>query len=198
MPAGDPRDPEPLHRGPAADITHRQDGEALFLYHPDVPTQVLRRLNATQWTLLPVRWIVEPFAEVGHFPGVKLTLSSPAIGSRTFTTAAATAPGAPTGAIATPLNASARVAFTAPASNGGAGITSYTVTSSPGGLTGTGTGSPIVVGGLTNGTPYTFTVTATNSAGTGPASHHRPRSRPRHPGRRTVTATARRPASSSA
>ncbi|HEY5601852.1 MAG TPA: fibronectin type III domain-containing protein, partial [Gammaproteobacteria bacterium] len=49
-------------------------------------------------------------------------------------------------------------------------ITGYTVTSSPGGLTGTGASSPITVTGLTNGTAYTFTVTATNSAGTGSAS----------------------------
>ena len=62
------------------------------------------------------------------------------------------------------------VAFAAPASNGGSAITSYKVTSSPGGFTATGTSSPIEVTGLTNGTPYTFTVTATNAAGTGAAS----------------------------
>ena len=63
--------------------------------------------------------------------------------------------------------------FTAPASNGGAAITGYTATSSPGGFTGTCAGAaacPITVTGLTNGTAYTFTVTATNSAGTGAAS----------------------------
>lgn len=82
----------------------------------------------------------------------------------------ATVPGAPTIGTATAGNASASVAFTAPASNGGAAITGYTATSSPGGLTGTGAASPITVSGLTNGTAYTFTVTATNSEGTGSAS----------------------------
>lgn len=83
---------------------------------------------------------------------------------------AATAPGAPTVGTATRGNASASVAFTAPASNGGSMITGYTVTSSPGGLTGTGSSSPITISGLSNGTAYTFTVTATNAVGTGSAS----------------------------
>jgi hypothetical protein len=62
------------------------------------------------------------------------------------------------------------VTFTPPATDGGSAITSYTVTVSPGGRTVTGTGSPIVVRGLTNGAPYTFKVTATNGVGSGPAS----------------------------
>lgn len=79
-------------------------------------------------------------------------------------------PGAPIIGTATPSNGQASVAFTAPLSNGGASITAYTVVASPGGATATGTTSPITVTGLTNGTSYTFTVAATNSAGTGPAS----------------------------
>ena len=79
-------------------------------------------------------------------------------------------PGAPTIGTATAGDASASVTFTAPTNNGGSAITSYTVTSSPGGITGTGASSPITVSGLTNGTAYTFTVTATNATGTGPAS----------------------------
>ncbi|MCX6854659.1 MAG: fibronectin type III domain-containing protein [Verrucomicrobia bacterium] len=81
-----------------------------------------------------------------------------------------TIPGAPTSPVATPGNASASVAFSAPASDGGSPITLYTVTSNPGSFTGTGAASPVTVSGLTNGTPYTFTVTATNVAGPGPAS----------------------------
>ena len=87
--------------------------------------------------------------------------------------ASAAKPDAPTIGTATAGSAKATVAFTAPASNGGFTITSYTATSSPGGITGTlsqaGTGT-ITVTGLTNGTAYTFTVTATTVSGTGPAS----------------------------
>jgi hypothetical protein len=67
----------------------------------------------------------------------------------------------------------ASVPFYAPSANGGATITTYTATSNPGGITGmvsqAGSGT-ITVAGLTAGTPYTFTVTATNSAGTSSAS----------------------------
>ena len=79
-------------------------------------------------------------------------------------------PAAPTIGTASALNGQARVAFTAPAPNGGSPILSYTATSTPGGITATGTASPITVKGLTNGTAYRFTVTATNAVGTGPAS----------------------------
>jgi Fibronectin type III domain len=78
-------------------------------------------------------------------------------------------PGPPTGVTATAGDGQAWVSFTPP-SYGGTGIISYAVTSSPGGITVSGTSSPINITGLTNGTPYTFTVTATNAVGTGPAS----------------------------
>jgi len=79
-------------------------------------------------------------------------------------------PGAPVMGSATAGNAQATVTFTAPSSNGGAAISGYTVTSSPGGLTASGLFSPLTVTGLSNGTAYIFTVTATNSQGTGPVS----------------------------
>lgn len=85
----------------------------------------------------------------------------------------ATVPGAPTGVSATAGDGQAVVTWTAPASNGGATITNYTVTASTG-QTCTVNGSPAAttctVTGLTNGTPVTFTVTATNSVNTGSAS----------------------------
>jgi hypothetical protein len=74
-------------------------------------------------------------------------------------------PGSPTIGSATAGESSASVIFSAPASDGGLAITSYTVTASPGGATATGTASPINVNGLTDGMAYTFTVTAANSAG---------------------------------
>jgi uncharacterized protein (TIGR03790 family) len=45
-------------------------------------------------------------------------------------------------------------------------VTGYVVTSSPGNIVATGTNSPIVVSGLTNGTSYTFSVAALSAAGT--------------------------------
>ena len=82
----------------------------------------------------------------------------------------AAAPGAPTAVTATSnANTQSVVSWTAPAANGAA-ITGYTVTSSPGSFTCTSATTSCTVTGLTNGTSYTFTVTATNAAGTSAAS----------------------------
>lgn len=66
---------------------------------------------------------------------------------------------------ATAAPESASVAFTTTAV-----ATSYTVLSTPGSITATGTNSPITVTGLTGGTSYTFQVRAVNSTGNGPYS----------------------------
>ncbi len=87
----------------------------------------------------------------------------------------ATAPGAPTGVAGAPANGSVSLVWTPPASNGNSAITGYQITP----YVGTTAQSSIptnsaapsyTVTGLTNGTAYTFTVAAINSAGTGPPS----------------------------
>lgn len=77
----------------------------------------------------------------------------------------ASLPDPPTNITAVGGNAEATVSFTPPINNGGAEITLYTVISTPGGFTASGTSSPIVVPYLSNNTSYTFTVVATNSVG---------------------------------
>jgi hypothetical protein len=84
------------------------------------------------------------------------------------------APGAPTIGTATALSpTSASISFSAPASNGGATIETYTATSTPGSITGRvfqSTSGSITITGLSPSTAYTFRVTASNSAGTSSAS----------------------------
>ncbi|HEX9549301.1 MAG TPA: DUF4082 domain-containing protein, partial [Acidimicrobiales bacterium] len=101
----------------------------------------------------------------------------PSVASSTvMPSATATAPGAPTGVTATSNYTTTTVSWTAP-SNGGSSITSYTVTpfagpnaQAPTTVTGSPPATSTTFAGLTNGTSYTFTVSATNSVGTGPAS----------------------------
>lgn len=86
-----------------------------------------------------------------------------------------TTPGIPTSAVATNQpsgraynNGQASIAFS-PATSGGK-ATSYTVTSTPGSYTATGSSSPLVVTGLQSSTQYTYAVTATGPLGTSSAS----------------------------
>lgn len=78
----------------------------------------------------------------------------------------AVVPVAPTNIVATGGNALANITWLASSDNGGSDITSYTITSTPGNnrLT-VGNVTNARFSGLTNGTPYTFTVLAINSIG---------------------------------
>ena len=98
------------------------------------------------------------------------TLSNPA---SLIYTSQAVVPAAPTSVFASAGNASASLSFVAPTNNGGSPITGYTVTSSPAGGVDASAGSTSLtrtITGLTNGISYTFTVRASNSAGTSNAS----------------------------
>jgi hypothetical protein len=88
-----------------------------------------------------------------------------------------TSPGAPTAPTVTAGDAQAAVSWSAPSNDGGAPVTSYTVTPVPAcpsctglSITGTPPATQTTVGGLTDGTSYTFTVTATNTVGPGSPS----------------------------
>jgi predicted phage tail protein len=89
----------------------------------------------------------------------------------------ATVPGiptVPTNVTAASGDTSAQVSWSAPATDGGSPITGYVVTPYLGAVPQT----PVTVGlvttasfsGLTNGSTYTFTVSAVNAVGTGPAA----------------------------
>lgn len=100
-------------------------------------------------------------------------ISQFSVASAPFTAFIPTAPGQPQLVVATAGNASAQVAWSAPSSNGGLPVTSYTVTAQlcnpactafanvtvPASQTG------VNFTGLTNGSTYNFVVVATNSAG---------------------------------
>ena len=106
-------------------------------------------------------------------------VNSAGTGNASLTTTATpvTVPTAPLSVVATPGNSSIALNWNAPASNGGASVTDYEVEySSNGGSTwfsfinGTSAATSASITSLTNGTSYTFRVSAVNSVGMGVAS----------------------------
>ncbi|BAS15340.1 calcium ion binding protein [Arthrobacter sp. Hiyo8] len=157
--------------------------------------------NSGTWTQLSTNLSAYNGQTVVLWFNVHLDGSSPAddtwmyLDDVTLTNTQTTPPHrSPTGVTAAAGNASATVTWTARA-NGGSAITSYAVTPHAG----TTTLAPVTVSGnppattanitgLTNGTAYTFTVTATNAIGTSRRRRPRPQSR-RPRGHRTRSPT---------
>jgi alpha-tubulin suppressor-like RCC1 family protein len=82
-------------------------------------------------------------------------------------------PGAPTNVKGTPGTATGTAVISwSAAPNNGSAIKTFTAVASPGGRSAkvSGTGSKVVVSGLSPGSTYSFSVTATNGVGQGPAS----------------------------
>jgi hypothetical protein len=109
----------------------------------------------------------------------------------------ASAPDAPTAVSAVRGNGSATVSWSPPADNGSP-ITGYTVTAFPGGSSVTvgGTSTTATVSGLTNGTAYTFAVTASNAIGmsppSAPSASVTPATKPGRIAKPSVTVTGRK------
>ncbi len=150
----------PVSDGGIAITTYRataSPGGAFCTATPSVPECVITGLtNGTQYSVTAVA-----VNQLGSSAPSPASLATPA-----------TVPGAPTAVAAVAGNAQATVSWAAPASNGGSAIGAYVVTSNPGGKVCGWTTGPLscTVTGLTNGTPYTFTVRASNIIGQGAVS----------------------------
>jgi len=115
-------------------------------------------------------------------PGVAYSVSvaaTNAAGTSNSTSAVTATPGLPTAAPGEVRKVSAKagyssavITWTAPASNGGSPVMSYTVTSAPDAKQCTASAPAVTctITGLTNGTAYTFTAVAANTVGTSPVS----------------------------
>ncbi len=128
--------------------------------------------NSVQITGLPIGVPVEFLVASANSFGT----SQFSVPSAAFTAFVPTAPSQPQFVVATASNASAQVAWSAPASNGGLPITSYTVsallngTTPAGNVTVPASQTGVNFTGLVNGSIYSFTVVATNAAGNSQAS----------------------------
>jgi len=79
----------------------------------------------------------------------------------------ATAPGAPGSPAGARADGSVTVSYAPPASTGGSPVLDYQIDVAPGGQTVQTASTQAVIGGLTNGTTYTFTIRARNAIGLG-------------------------------
>ncbi|WP_296602468.1 fibronectin type III domain-containing protein [Nocardioides sp.] len=113
--------------------------------------------------------LVDGLAEVGPYTFWVTARTRVGVGptSAPVSVVFAEVPAAPTHVRAVPGNHAATISWTPPNEDGGTPVTGYTITVRPGGRTvdiGTETTS-WTVSGLTNGSAYTLTVSATNAAG---------------------------------
>lgn len=118
-------------------------------------------------------WLPPPVSDVNTCTQLLLNAQMPRLAP--FESPLVVPPGAPTGVLASVKGSTATVTWIAPDSDGGGAITGYTATSTDGALTCTAAPSAELVQSCTApgaraGVTYTFTVSAANAKGAGPAS----------------------------
>ena len=143
---------------PAFTATARSVGHAAKVCHTRLLTCTISTLvNGTIYTVT----VVATNKSGSSAPSVPITV-------------VAGTPSAPLAVHAAPGVASAMVSWTAPKTTGGAKVTAYMATASPGGFSCSASGTIVsgptrscTIAGLTSGSSYSVTVVATNSFGTG-------------------------------
>lgn len=69
-----------------AELDYTQGADTMFLFHPEVPIQALKRFDGDSWVLGAAPFLVEPFDEIGFAPVFNATLSLATVGAgRTLT-----------------------------------------------------------------------------------------------------------------
>lgn len=72
-----------------SEIDYVQGEDTMFIAHPSVPIQRLRRFGNTSWDLSAAPFVTAPFDEQGHAPAANITLSAPTVGAGRTATASA-------------------------------------------------------------------------------------------------------------
>jgi hypothetical protein len=146
-------------------------GEKIKMYTPVIyePGSSVSHLDEATFSKSGPDAVMTPNLDAGevfHKPGPLLLAMMADMRVKPPVGLAVSVPDAPRNVEALISNQSAIITFDPPANARAAQVTAYTVKNLRSSLTVTGTGSPLVITGLKNGTTYSFAVTAQNSLGT--------------------------------
>jgi hypothetical protein len=146
-------------------------GEKVKLYTPTIydAGSSVSHLDESTYTKSGLDSVMTPNLEAGevfHQPGPLLLAMMEDLRTKPPVGLAVSAPDAPRNVEAIIGNQSAIITFNLPANARAAQVTTFTVKNLKTSQSVTGTGSPILITGLKNGTSYSFAVSAQNALGT--------------------------------
>ena len=146
-------------------------GAKIKMYTPAIyePGSSVSHLDEVTYSKSGLDAVMTPNLDAGevfHQPGPLLLAMMEDMRTKPPVGLAVSVPDAPRNVEALISNQSAIITFDPPANARAAQVSAYTVMNLKTSLTVTGTGSPLVISGLKNGTTYSFAVTAQNSLGT--------------------------------